>query len=636
MEEMQRNIMLKKASLFLLITVAMAVLLPGVGLSKSVSRNWATIDYPEQDQSVPYDPVRIVIQLDAGANPKSFKAKLNRTNVTDRFIYDDYRNRLTATLGSEDGLNVGEDNGRNTLETQIKGDRSGKRKKDRDSRMFYVLDEPLPTRWDVACLALPSLQLPDVTIESAVFSGENGLHCHVLGTIETEIRFEVRLPYVWNGKFHMGGGGGLVGSIRSWGWEDALRRGYATAGTDTGHEGLSLVDASPFLDNWERIVNWGYRAIHLTTANAKIITRIFYDEDILFSYFSGCSNGGRQGMMESQRHPKEFDGILVGAPGFDIMKLFRVKEPDPSARYINEAMFPIGQALDDPVLPVSKLPLIDEAVVANCDHEDGVMDGLIDDPRNCSFDHWDLQCSGETGEDPSTCLTEDELLLLDMLYRPFVGDTGEELLGKPYGLVGWDSAHVYNPEVLDRLGFPNNAYNWVQGFRRYLIYNDPTLGLHDPVRNGYDQRLLDLSEVIDADNKDLSEFRDNGGKMIIWHGWSDPEANILNTITYYEEAEANKANAKRGKEDIRDFNRLFLLPGVAHCGGGPGPGTNWGPDFLSPLEDWVEEGIAPESIIAYGGAVPGRTRPLCPYPQVAVWDGVNDSDDAGSFACQEP
>ncbi len=613
--------MVKQPLLFLLIIVAMVVLLPGAGFSKHDSENWATIEYPEQDQSIPFDPVKIVIQLEEGADLKSFKAKLNGKRVTDRFDYDDYRNRLTATLGPEDGLKV--EKGNNTLETEIKGDRTHKRKKDKDSRKFFVLDGPAP-----ACEELTSLQLPDVTIESAT---DFPLYCHVLGIIETEIRFEVWLPLDWNGKFYMGGIGGFGGSLQSWGQIDALLRGYATAGTDTGHEG-SLFDGSPFLDNWERIVNWGYRAVHLTTVNAKIITRIFYDEDILLSYFSGCSGGGRQAMMESQRYPKDFDGIIVGAPspyrGTDLLS------------YIQKAMFPIGQALDDPVLPVSKLWLIDAVVVAICDHEDGVMDGLIGDPRNCSFDHWDLLCTGETGEDPSTCLTEDELLVLDRIYGPFIDVGGEWFLpwAFPVGCEacgGWKRLLVYDPVALNSRGVPNSSYGWIQEYQRYIFYNDPTFDFQndDPPIDGYHQRELDFYEVAEASSTDLSQFRGSGGKMIMWHGWSDALLSALGTIRYYEEAEANKANAKGRKEDIRDFNRLFLLPGVLHCGGGPGPQP---PDFLSALEDWVEEGTAPERITAYGGKVPDRTRPLCPYPQVAVWDGVNDSDDAGSFACQEP
>jgi feruloyl esterase len=426
------------------------------------------------------------------------------------------------------------------------------------------------------------------------------------------------------------GNGGFGGSIQTWWGDWALARGYATAGTDTGHQGHER-DGSPFLDNWERIVNWGYRAIHLTTVDTKIITRIFYDEDIRFSYFNGCSLGGRQGMMESQRYPKDFDGIIVGAPAYKWGGKWGGGAPT------QNAMFPIGRALDDPVFPVSKVPLIDEAVVANCDHEDGVVDGLIGDPRNCSFDHWDLQCTGETGEAPSTCLTEDELGVLDLIYHPFMNDQGEEWWPYPFGLVGWARSMVFDPEVLDLFGFPNGSYGWGQEGSRYFICSDPDYDFqNDPPCDGHEQRMLDLREVFDAVNTDLSEFRDNGGKMIMWQGWSDPAFSALGTIKYYEDAEANKANAKGRKEDIRDFARLFMLPGVAHCGGGPGPGANWGGNFVSVLERWVEEGIAPERVIRRGGEVPDRRRPLCPYPQVAVWDGVNDPDDAASFTCQLP
>ena len=168
-------------------------------------------------------------------------------------------------------------------------------------------------------------------------------HCHVLGTIETEIKFEVRLPSTWNGKFNMGGGGGLVGSLASHWWASGLAKGYATAGTDTGHQGARTGDASAFLNHWERIVNFGYRAIHLTTVNAKIIIRILYDEDIDYSYFRGGSNGGRQALIEAQRHPKDFDG-MIGASAPDYARASMVHS-------LQEALFPIGQALDDPLFP---------------------------------------------------------------------------------------------------------------------------------------------------------------------------------------------------------------------------------------------------------------------------------------------
>ena len=614
-----------------MVILGMFILLAGNSYAKHDAANWAAIEYPAQDQSIPYSLVKIVIQLEEGADLKSFKAKLNKKKVSDRFDYDDYRNRLTATLGPEDGLNIAKKKGKNTLETEIKGDKKHKKKKDKDSVKFYVTGGPAP-----ACAELVSLDLPDVTILSAdepVDADGNPLgYCHVLGIIETEIKFEVNLPVDWNGKFYMGGGGGFVGTIQSQGAENALPRGYATAGTDTGHEGDSGLDGSPFLNNWERIVNWGYRAIHLTTANAKIITRIFYDEGIQFSYFSGCSTGGRQALMESQRYPKDFDGIIVGAPAYNF-------GPD-LINYIQKAMFPVGQTLNDPVLPVSKLALIDAAVVDNCDGEDGVIDGLIGDPRNCSFDHWDLRCKGEPGEDPSTCLTEDELLVLDRIYGPFTAIDGEEYPAYPVGCEacpgGWDQWIVYNPwmPVLFN-GIPNLQYGFQEDTLRYMVYNNPTFDFrtYDHLVDGNDPRLLDVYEVARAVDTDLSDFRGNGGKMIMWNGWADPILSALGTIKYYEEAESNKANAKGKKKDIRDFNRLYLLPGVLHCGGGPGPG---GADFLSALEEWVEGGTAPESITAYGGEVQDRTRPLCPYPQVPVWDGVGDSDDAGSFTCQEP
>ena len=625
--------MLKKSLLYLTIIIGIFILLPGNGFSKHDSGNLATIEYPVPGQEVPFKVVKIIVQLEEGADLKTFKAWLNGKKITDKFDYDDYRNRLTATVGPEDGLQVKKKGGSNTVKTKIKGGKKHKKKKDTDSRKFFVTAGPPPT-----CTDLTLLELPDVTIDSAkeeVDAYGNG-YCEVCGVIETEIGFEVKLPVPgdWNGKFYMGGGGGFVGSIECQGGEDALSRGYATAGTDTGHEGLSGLDGSPFLNNWERIVNWGYRAIHLTSENAKIITRIFYDENILYSYFSGCSTGGRQAMMESQRYPNDFDGIIVGAPAYSY-------SPD-LINYIQKAMFPPGQAPNDPVLPVSKLALIDAAVLDNCDAEDGVTDGLIGDPRNCSFDHWDLLCTGEPGEDPSTCLTEDELLVLDRIYGPFITADGEEAPAYPVGCEacpgGWNYWIVYDPAMVYFFGVPNLQYGFQEDILRYMVYHDADFDFHDydHMTMGNDPEVLAVYDIAQATDTDLSDFRGNGGKMIMWNGWSDPILSALGTIKYYEEAEDNKANTKGGKKDIRDFVRLFLMPGVLHCGSGPGPNVA---DFLSALENWVEEGIAPDSIIAlhFTGNVLDRTRPLCPYPQVAVYyDSCGDPNNANCFTCEEP
>ena len=621
--------MLKKSLLYLMVILGMFSLLAGNSYSKHDSENWATIEYPEQNQSIPYNLVKIVIQLEEGADLKTFKAKLNGKKITDRFDYDDYRNRLTATIGPEDGLNVKEKKGKNTLKTEIKGDKKHKRKKDKDSLEFIVTGGPAPS-----CAALTSMGLPDVTIvstEEVAAAGDLPAHCKVSGFIETEIGFEVKLPRMddWNGKFYMAGGGGMVGSISNQGADEALERGYTTAGTDTGHTG-TWYWADWALDSHERYVNFGYRAVHLTTVAAKDIIRIYYDDDIRYAYFSGCSTGGRQAMMESQRFPKDFDGIIVGAPAHDY-------RPDGLA-WIQQAMYPNPADLSNPTLPVSKLALIESTVIAACDGADGLVDGLVDNPPNCDFDP--VTAFPMCGEGPvdDSCLTDTELDTLLRIYEESPSGT----VPFPYsgcentqGFFSWAEWMVSCSWCPFFTLTPNLQYVFAEEELRYFVYDDPTYDFRDFDLKNPDS-IADLEYMMkyaSAMDPDLREFRDRGGKMLMYHGWGDPIISPYNTILYYEEVENFKKNTNKKFKDVRDFIRLFLAPGMLHCNDGPGPNVV---DYLTALEDWVENGNAPDSLLSSGGEVPDRTRPLCPYPQVAVWDGANDPDDAGSFTCQEP
>lgn len=630
--------------------VCLVVLIGLLALSPANSNafwNWndkwdlASIQYPESLQTVPFDPIKLVVQLEEGADPKTFRAWLNGKIITDAFEYDDLKHKMIAVVGKEDGLKFKRKKGRwdrgwgdrNVLKTMVKGYakswKSWKKNKkhkstDVDIRQFYALDGS-----SLTCSDLASLALPDVTVNSVqevAATASIPEHCRILGTIDDEIGFEVRLPKDWNGKFFMGGGGGFVGSIQSQGWEDAIARGYATTGTDSGHKGAHGIDGSPFLNNPERIINWAHRAIHMTAVHAKLIVRIFYDSSIDYAYFNGCSTGGRQAMMESQRYPKDFDGIVVGAPAYRF-------GPD-LISYIQQAMFPPGQPLNQPVLPNAKLPLISQAVLDNCDAVDGVVDGLIEDPRNCTFNHWDLQCPGDDDPGDNSCLTSAELEVLDRIYGDFVYSNGDSYPGYPVGFEsapgGWDSWITYSPIMSFYYGIPNLQYGFQQDILRYMVYNDPDFDFHDydPLNAYDDERLLALYDVARAVNPDLSTFVEKGGKMIMWNGWADPILSALGTIVYYEEVESLDPN-------LRDYLRLFLLPGVLHCGGGPGPGVA---DFLSALEDWVEDGMAPESILAahYTGGAVDRTRPLCVYPKVAHWTGSGSIDDAANFKCVHP
>ena len=499
----------------------------------------------------------------------------------------------------------------------------------------------VPSGGTASCNNIASLKLPYATITSVTIIPASPTppaypeHCMVLGVIKDDIIFEVRLPAGWNGKFYMGGGGGFVGAVSSLNWQDALSRGYATTGTDTGHQATNpqkaSLDGSPFLNNPQALVNFAHRAVHMTAATAKIITRAYYARDIRYSYFWGCSTGGRQAMMEAQRYPTDFDGIIAGAPAY-------VYRPE-LLNYIQQAMFPPGRALSNPVLPLAKLSWIQQEVINHCDAIDGVVDGLISDPRKCPFyPPTDLACGVSTSPN---CLTPDEAEVLNRIYSGIELPGAESYPGYSPGCEGaaggWDTWIVYSPAVLGFYGFPNLHYGFQREILRYMVYNDPNFDFHNfnPLTDFNDTLLL--TSTVAATQTDLRVFKADGGKMIMYNGWCDPILNPLGAIRYYERAQNDPANTTILKRTTKDFFRLFLLPGVLHCSGGPGPGSS-GVDFLTALERWVEKGIAPDKVIAshVTGGVVDRTRPLCPYPQQAVYKGTGSIDDAANFTCRIP
>jgi para-nitrobenzyl esterase len=489
----------------------------------------------------------------------------------------------------------------------------------------------------VTCPLLTCLEIEDVTIQSTEKVPEAGglpAHCLVNGFIEEEIGFEVRLPDEWNGKFYMGGGGGFVGTIQSQGYEDALQRGYATAGTDSGHKGGNL-DGSAFLNNWERVVNWAYQAIHLTTANAKKIIRTYYGEDILYSYFSGCSTGGRQAMMESQKYPEDFDGLIAGAPAYV------GASGVPAWALSQSALYPDPSA--PPIVPFSKVQLIDTAVLAMCDDLDGVVDGLLRDPRECNFDlETDLpMCADNFDPGDNTCFTIAEKEVLKLIYGydsyPWAEPaTTAYPFGGEIDPGNWDWWVIGGPYLAPYFnGYPNIQYAFAADYFKYLFFNDPDYDIHDFEPDNPDDlaKVKPAADMVNATETDLSAFKAAGGKMIMYNGWSDPCITPLGTIKYYEAV----LDTMGGTSQVDDFFRLYMIPGVGHCGGGRGPG-NSGVDFLTALEKWVENDVAPVRIVAEhdtGGTV-DMSRPLCPYPQVEVWDGIGDINEEASFTCQDP
>ena len=477
-----------------------------------------------------------------------------------------------------------------------------------------------------ACADLTALELIDLRIGAAehVADGEAPAHCRVTGVIETEINFELLLPDDWNGRFLMGGGGGFVGSVQNQARSlyahggGPLERGYATAGTDTGHTGPGR-SAAWALDHPERQENFGHRAVHLTAETAKSIISHYYDRPSEYDYFVGCSRGGGQAMMASQRYPDDFDGIVAAAPAYDWTGI--------TAGFVQnqQAIYPDGD-LDAPVLTAPVLELLESSILAACDADDGVEDGMMTDPRHCGFDPADLpRCAGDSPADG--CVTAAQLAAIRTVYDGPTSN-GEPLYpGFNYGgesaIGGWPGWVVGPP------GAPSAQYGFGTELFKYFVFGDP-----DWDYTGYDfstwqEDVAPTAAILNATDTDLGRFRDGGGRIIYWTGWSDLALTPLGTIDYYVRLAADDAAA-------RDYARLYMLPGVLHCAGGPGPDRV---DWVEAIRAWVEDGRAPERLLATKLGEDDEvtiTRPVCPYPQVAVYDGSGDPNDEGSFACEIP
>ncbi len=496
------------------------------------------------------------------------------------------------------------------------------------------------------CGALKSTSLPNTTILTAAsvtgtFNPPYGnpipelpAFCRVSGVIkptaDSEIRFEVWLPESgWNHKYLGVGNGGFAGSIDFNTLGNNLKRGYATAATDTGHQGDG-VDASWAYKHPEKINDFGWRALHLTTENAKHLTEAYYGKPAQHAYFDSCSDGGREALMEAQRFPADFDGILAGAP----------------ANYWT-ALVASGaenfQVLRHPDSYISsmKLPAISAAVLASCDAQDGVKDGIINDPTRCHFDPASIQCKGE---ESLTCLTTPQVTFLKALYAGASGNDGKQAFpghepGGELGSGGW-SAWILGEGPASGLGA-----GFFENYFRYMVYDDPTW---NPFGATFEATLHSADEktarAVNATNADLKDFEAHGGKLILYHGWSDAAIPPRNTINYY-----NSVRQKMGGEAAAKFTRLYMVPGMQHCLGGPGPSAigqlgvpSSGEGAFDALEKWVETGKAPAEITAtkYKGDNPragvAMTRPLCPYPAVAKYKGTGSTDDAQNFTCANP
>jgi hypothetical protein len=464
------------------------------------------------------------------------------------------------------------------------------------------------------CSQLAMLRLPDVRISEAIAvpvattGAVRAAHCRVDGVIGTEIRFSLLLPDVWNKRFFMGGGGGFVGSIQNSALT-TVNQGFATVGTDTGHQGGGT-DASWALNNLERRLNFGYLAVHRTAEVAKAIIRSYYGNEAARSYFTGCSRGGGQALMEAQRYPGDFDGIVAGAPAYNWTAL--------AAQAVRQAQaaYPDPQALT-PLFTPQELKAVELQILEACDTLDGVKDGVMEDPRRCSFNVDALSLSAT------------KRAVLKALYAPTTTRDGEIYPGQPFGgegqTAGWP-AWITGSTAPAGAPAPSLRFAFGTGIYKYFIANDPAWDYSHYDLNNWKKDSALSATFLNATNPDLDAFKSKGGKLILWHGWADPALTALGSIRYFDEVKARDAGAG-------DYFRMFLMPGVLHCGGGTGPDTA---DWNTALVNWVEQGSAPERIVARqsDGNATARTRPLCAYPKRAEYTGSGSIEDEANFVCR--
>jgi feruloyl esterase len=480
---------------------------------------------------------------------------------------------------------------------------------------------------------LTSLQAkapPGTTITEAALvaaKGERPRHCVVNGRAVSSanaVNFRVALPERWNGKFLFLGVGGLGGTIAD--LEPGLVRGYATASTDTGH----LASETDWASNREKEIDYGYRGTHVAAVATKAMTQAFYAEAPRHAYFDGCSNGGRQALMEVQRYPGDFDGVIGGDPATGTpMQIGRA--------VVYQKML----ASADSYLTPDAVELLSTATLAACDRTDGLEDGLIADPRLCRFDPSALACA--SGAAAATCLTSAQLAVVNQVYQGVRSRTGEVIAhpfppGHEGGVTGWrqwitgteapvqqsGGALAYVGKTLPA-GYSLMDFNF-----RFL-----SLETDDPA---YDWRKFDadrdlprmqtMTQILTPGDPDLRPFMKEGGKLLLYHGWSDPAISALGTLAYHEAV----VKTVGGPVVADRFLRTYFVPGMHHCRGGPGPDQF---DMLTAMENWVERGLTPELIVA-SRVVDGKTvrsRPLCAHPGVARYRGTGNIDDAANFVC---
>jgi feruloyl esterase len=466
---------------------------------------------------------------------------------------------------------------------------------------------------------LPGVQVSGATMRAADPKSGLPAFCEVKAVLSptagSHIGVVFRLPMSWNGKMLGLGGGGWAGNLRLEAAAAGLKQGYATAQTDTGHPSADATDldwalASPGVLNAAATDDFAFRAVHQMTLSAKQMVALYYGRLADKAYFQGCSTGGRQGLIEAQRYPEDYDGIIAGAPVYD----FRVQ----TSALLRTQFFHADP--DSNLLP-TQAALVNRAVLAACDEADGLKDGVITDPRVCAWDPVVLLC--QAGQSPPDCLTAKQVATARKMYAGVTTSEGA-VAAWPImrgGELDWVGRSIGGP----RAPLGSNATTGARAIP-YLIYGDPSVDIMTLSPEAL-MRAVAASpyrKVYEATDPDLHRFLDRGGKLILWHGLYDPGPSPLGTVKYYQAA------LRRSGGKAASAIRLFLVPGVYHCGGGPGPDRF---DLLTPLDAWVRQGAAPQRIAA-ANATSGLTRPLCAYPQLPIYGGEGDANALASFACR--
>nr|WP_291414919.1 tannase/feruloyl esterase family alpha/beta hydrolase [Actinophytocola sp.] len=485
---------------------------------------------------------------------------------------------------------------------------------------------------EVSCQQLATLDLAGLrdaptrilTATPVAATPQKAAFCRVTGYVTPQVEFELRLPTDgWTGRYLQLGCGGFCGFADPDNPNHGLPGGcappddghVALAADNSGHRGAGSTDGLWARSDPQLRVDMGYRSEHVVAVAAKAVIEAFYGRRPRHSYFAGCSNGGRQALMEAQRFPGDFDGIIAGAPGNNLAAL--AGEFFPWIAVVN------ADSAGRQILGEDKLRLLHDSVMAACDTTDGLEDGLIQEPRDCTFDPAALRCRGAD----SGCLTAAQVTVVRKFYQGPVDDRGRRLYpaglprGSELGWLGYVVAPAGQTGVLGALGL---------NYLRYFgSWNNPpasfTLQDHKFDTKTFN-RLRRMSGIYDSTDPDLTRFRDRGGKLIIWHGWSDPAIPAASSLTYYNAVTERMG----GLRATQSFARLYMFPGVYHCGGGYGPATF---DLFTPLYDWVEGGPAPTRVVASKKVADQvvRTRPVYPYPMETRYTGTGSIDDAANF-----